>query len=250
MNDIAIGRAFRSLRQRLGYRQSDVGMAAGVSQQLISKVERGRIGRLSHATLARIFAAVDADVVTIIRWRGGELDRLLDEGHAALVGRICDLLRARGWEVFPEVSFSEYGERGSIDVLAWHAASRTLLVIEVKTEITSAEETLRRHDVKVRLAPRIAQERFGVRAALVARLLVVGDSSTNRRRVTRLGAVLAATYPARGQAVRTWLRRPDGRLDGLLFATPAAGGPAGHPVRRVRRPRVTQHPSGAPTPGT
>jgi hypothetical protein len=54
-----------------------------------------------------------------------------------------------------------FGERGSIDLLAWHESSRTLLVIELKTELTSVEETLRRHDSKVRLAPGIARERFG-----------------------------------------------------------------------------------------
>ncbi|HEY4190087.1 MAG TPA: hypothetical protein VGM28_06685, partial [Candidatus Limnocylindrales bacterium] len=55
-----------------------------------------------------------------------------------------------------------YGERGSIDILAWHAATRTLLIVEVKTEIASAEEMLRRHDAKVRLGPAIGRERFGI----------------------------------------------------------------------------------------
>jgi len=33
-----------------------------------------------------VFAAVDAGFDGTVRWRGGELDRLLDERHAALVG--------------------------------------------------------------------------------------------------------------------------------------------------------------------
>jgi transcriptional regulator with XRE-family HTH domain len=118
VNDQAIGRALRALRHRRGWRQLDLAARVAVSQQLISKVERGRIGSVSHATLRRTFATVDADAVTVIRWRGGELDRLLDEGHAGVVGSIAELLRMRGWDVFPEVTFSEFGERGSIDLLA------------------------------------------------------------------------------------------------------------------------------------
>jgi hypothetical protein len=64
------------------------------------------------------------------------------------------------------VSYSVYGERGSIDLLAWHPAIRTLLVIEVKTEVSSVEAMLRKHDEKVRLAPRVAAERFDGRQRL------------------------------------------------------------------------------------
>ncbi|HET9456275.1 MAG TPA: hypothetical protein VFO78_02955 [Candidatus Limnocylindrales bacterium] len=104
-----------------------------------------------------------------MRWRGGDLDRLLDARHARLAETATRLLQAAGWEVAPEVSFSVYGERGSIVLLAWHPGTRTLLVIELESELTSIEETLRRHDTKVRLAGRIGRERFGWRAAGVAR---------------------------------------------------------------------------------
>lgn len=234
MNDREVGRALRALRRRLGWRQADVAQRAKVSQQLVSSVERGHVGPLSRNSLSRIFAAVDADVVTYVRWRAGDLDRLLDEGHAGLVATMVTMLTGLGWQVLPEVTYSEWGERGSVDILAWHAATRTLLVVEVKTEITSAEETLRTHDVKVRLGPSMAVARFGSRPRFVARLLVVAEGSTNRRRIERLAPVLEASYPARGDVVRTWLEAPAGTLAGLLVvtATAVAGGPA---PRRVRR---------------
>jgi hypothetical protein len=150
-----------------------------------------------------------------------------------VVGTVMALLSRRGWTVLSEVTFSEWGERGSIDVLAWHPTTRMLLVVEVKTEIASAEETLRRLDVKVRLAPRIAEERFGARPRSVARLLVVADRSTNRRRVARLGQMLDAAFPLRGRAVRDWIRRPSAPIAGILFA---AEREAGRTRRRVRRP--------------
>ena len=55
-------------------------------------------------------------------FRGADLDRLLDEGHAALVGAVASRLASLGWEVRPEVSFAVYAERGSIDLVEWHAA--------------------------------------------------------------------------------------------------------------------------------
>ncbi len=102
---------------------------------------------------------------------------------------------------YPEVSFNRYGERGSIDILAWHPATRIALVIEVKSEITAVEETLRRHDVKARLAPAIVYERLGERPVAVGSLLVAPDTSTTRRRIAEHGETFARAYPLRGRAV-------------------------------------------------
>jgi transcriptional regulator with XRE-family HTH domain len=255
MNDRTTGRALGAIRRRLHLHQADVAARAGVSQQLVSRIEGGRIAGVCLGRLRRVFDAVDADTVVVVRWRGGELDRLLDEGHAEVVARVCAALRRHGWEVLTEVTFSVYGERGSIDVLAWHPGSRTLLVVEVKTEVASAEETLRRHDVKVRLAPALGSDRFGAKPAHVARLLVVAEGATNRRRVARLDGILRHAYPDRGADVRRWLARPRGRIDGLMFlagATPgairrrrviAATGAASSPTPAggaARRPRTAR----------
>jgi transcriptional regulator with XRE-family HTH domain len=218
VDDLAIGRALRALRRRRLMRQVDLARLAGVSQQQISRIECGQLDGIPLTTIRAVFARLEADAVLTVRWRGGELDRLLDARHVALVGTVVTLLRRRGWEVLTEVTFSVYGERGSIDVLGWHRATRTLLVIEVKSEIASAEELLRRHDVKVRLAPRIGLERFGERPSVVARLLVVADGTSNRRRVQHLRPVLASAYPDRGRTVRSWLRAPSGSLAGIAFA--------------------------------
>jgi transcriptional regulator with XRE-family HTH domain len=240
MDDVGLGRRFRALRHRLGWRQADVGRAAGLSQDLISLVERGRIERVSIRALRRHAQALDAGLRIQLDFRGADLDRLLDEGHAALVGAVAERLAALGWEVRPEVSFAVYGERGSIDIVAWHTASRTLLVIEVKSELASVEETLRRHDVKVRLAARVVHERFGWQPRVVARLLVLPEGSTPRRHVARHHAVLRAAYPTRGTDVGTWLARPSGTLAGLVFQPVTTDDRRAAPAirrRRVRRPR-------------
>lgn len=219
MDDRRVGRQVRALRHRRGLRQVDVGARAGVSQGLVSLIERGRLGRVTVDRLRAVAVALDADLVVGLRWRGGELDRLVDEGHAALVGHVIRWLSRFGWDVKPEVTFAIYSDRGSIDILAWHAASRTLLVVEVKTELTSIEETLRRHDVKVRRAAQVARETFGWQADVVGRVLVLPDTATARRRAVRQAAVLTRAYPARGAGVRRWLAAPTGPMAGLVFVS-------------------------------
>lgn len=185
---------------------------------------------------------MDAELTVTIRWRGGDLDRLLDEGHAALVGLTAAWLDRHGWELRPEVTYSIWGERGSIDLLGLHEPTGALLVVEVKTELASIEETLRRHDAKGRLAGEIARNQIGWRPGSVARLLVLPDGATPRRRVERHEAVLARTYPLRGADVRRWLRAPTTPISGLMFLSVPQG------MRRGRSPiarkRIRQSPLG------
>ena len=241
MDLVRLGRVIRALRRRRGWRQSDLAARVGVSQSLISLVERGHGDRLALRTLLRMANALDARMVIDVRWRAGELDRLLDEGHAALEAAMAARLRALGWVVGVEVTYAIDRSAGSIDVLAWHEATGTLLVIEIKTEITSAEATLRKLDEKVRLGPRIGRDRFGWTPRFVSKLLVIEDTTTSRRRVQRHDALFQGTFPARGVAVSRWLRQPTGALAGVLFLAMSNGGGAKrekggfHRVRRTSR---------------
>jgi hypothetical protein len=145
-------------------------------------------------------------------------------------------LAAAGWLVQPEVSYSVYGERGSIDLLAWQESTRTLLIIELKTELTSIEETLRRHDTKVRLGPAIARERFGWDPAVVSRLLVIPDDRTARRRVDAHRATFRRVYPLGTPAVKQWLLRPDGAIGGILFLSDTSDSRVRQRIRTAVRP--------------
>lgn len=150
-------------------------------------------------------------------WNGAALDRLLDERHAGIVERVVAVLVSAHWQTLTEVTFSKWGERGSIDVIAGQARHRALFVGEVKSEWGSIEETNRRLDVKVRLAPEIAEERFGWRPKLLARVLILPDEMTARRIAAKHATTLDAAYPARSREVRRWIRKPVGPLRGLWF---------------------------------
>jgi transcriptional regulator with XRE-family HTH domain len=240
--DLRFGRSIRALRLRRGWRQLDLGRAANVSRSFVSKVELGDIETVSVGSLRDLAAALGASLDMRIRWRGEGLDRLLDEAHSALVDAAVLLLQAAGWEVAVEVSFSISGERGSIDILAFHRGTGILLVIEVKSVVPDSQATIYGLDRKARLAVQIAAERGWV-CREVARLLIIGDSTTARRRVGRFASMYASALPARGAEVRRWLRRPSGPMAGILFLPDATrdGVNRRQPGReRVRRPNLPQ----------
>jgi transcriptional regulator with XRE-family HTH domain len=237
---IRFGRGLRAIRLRRGWRQADLARAAGVSRSVVSRIERGLGDAIPPRVLGRVAAPLGARVTVRLDWHGEDFDRLLDGDHAAVVDAVVRLLTARGWETWAEASFNVYGERGSVDVLAFHAASATLLVVEVKTVVPDMGSMLTALDRKRRLAPRIAADR-GWRASAVGRILVLPDSPTSRRRVAALGATFLAEFPARSVEVRRWVARPSGAISGLWFLSPALhvrtrrrtgrrGGPATHEV--------------------
>jgi transcriptional regulator with XRE-family HTH domain len=137
VDDQRLGAAVRAVRIRRRWRQADVAQAARVSASTISRVERGHVDSLTLEVVRRITAALDIRVDLIARWRAGDLDRLLNARHSGLHEQVARMFRDElpAWVIEPEVSFAVYGERGVIDVFAWHPARRALLVIELKTDM-------------------------------------------------------------------------------------------------------------------
>jgi transcriptional regulator with XRE-family HTH domain len=232
MRDLELGRVVRAIRQRRGLRQVDCSVRGGVSRATWSLLERGQMEGMTLSTVRRCLAVLEIRLDVRPQWRGAELDRLLDAGHAALQATWTDRLQNRGWAVWAERSYSIYGERGRIDLLGWHAATRTMLVIELKTELADAQSLLGSLDAKARLAGSIARELGLPTPALVARMIIFQESMTNRRRVERL-ATLFSSFETRGAAAFAWLRRPSA-TSGLLIFSSATGSS----VRGVQRHRV------------
>ncbi len=209
----------RALRRRQHLRQSDVADEAGISQSAQSRIELGRVGRVPFAKLRAVGEAVGAEVELTIRWQGEGLDRLLDEAHAAIVDATLAFLRGHGWEAHVEASFAMGGERGSVDVLGWHAGSRLVLIAEVKSVVPDIQAMLFTLDRKARLGTAIARER-GWSASGVARMLVLGEGRTSRRRLATHAAIFATAFPVQGRAALAWLRAPAApAISGLAFIT-------------------------------
>jgi transcriptional regulator with XRE-family HTH domain len=245
----AIGTGLRAIRIRSQLTQAELAIAADVPRSVVQAIERNRVDVVRVGDLRAAAGALDAAVDLSLRWRGGDLPRLVNARHAAL----HEVVAARygtlsAWRYEPEVSFSNFGERGVIDGLGWHEATRSLLVHELKSELVDASELMGSVDRKRRLAAEIVRDR-GWRPLTVSTWVVVIDSRSNRRALARHEAVLRSKFPADGHAIAAWLQQPVGRVDALSFLPLAA--PGGTPVvptatRLVRRARDR---SPGPAPG-
>jgi len=241
VDPLRFGSAIRAARIRRGLQQADLAAAAGVSRGSVSRIERGLTREIAFGTLVQVGAALEIRVELHARSRGADLDRLINSKHAALAEAVVARFRGfRGWVVRPEVSFSIWGERGIVDLLAWHEESGALLVIELKTDIVDVGEILGTLDRKRRLAEQIAKT-LGWRSAHVGVALLIGDGRTNRRHVLAHDRTFRAALPDDGRRLRAWLRQPAGEIAVLTFVSDArrASVRSGFAtVRRVSRRRA------------
>ena len=235
MNTRRAASVIRAVRLHMGLRQRDVAIAASVSQSVVSRAERGRLDLVSIPHLDRIGEALRIQFHLDARWLDGDVDRLIDRAHASIVEVVVDMLRGDGWEVIVEYGFNHYGDRGSVDVLAWHPLERTLLIVEVKSRLTDLQATFTSLATKVRVVPKLVRRERGWDALHVGRLLVMPGSHANRSIVRRHAATFANLFPERMPTIRSWLRRPNRGLGGLWFLSsiPAA---TRKQAARVRRP--------------
>jgi transcriptional regulator with XRE-family HTH domain len=225
---VRFGLGIRALRRKRAWTQKRLAAEAGVSRSVIERIERGRADRVAVHTLVRVAATLGSSISLKLLWQGEGLDRLLDASHADIVERVVRLLSTDGWEVTTEASFNVDGERGSIDVLAFHVATHALLVIEIKSVVPDIQATLHGLDRKFRVARRVAAQR-GWEVRTVSRVLVLPDDRTSRRRVQAHRATFDAVMPARTVEIKRWLRAPADAVAGILFLSDDL-----HPVTRHR----------------
>lgn len=208
----------KALRKRKGWTQTHLSSLLGCSQQRFSRLERD-VRRAPLGFVEAWTTALDGFLSVEVRISGER--PLTDARHAALQNRIARRLRSDGWEVETERSFNHYGDRGRVDILAYHPICRVLLVIEIKRRIQDVQDTLGRLDMKVRTAPHLVAER-GWPVAAVVPALIVGEDRTSRRRVEE-HAALFAHLALRSRSARSWLRDPRSPTpSGILLFEPTA----------------------------
>ena len=242
MDDLRFGAAVRAARVRRGWRQVDVAELAGVSDSTVSRLERGIVSTFQLRTIRAIAAVLEVSVEMQARSRAASFERVANQAHAALADRVVAWIDGvGGWQLRPEVSFSRFGDRGVVDLVGWHAGSRALLIIELKTEIVDVGELLGTLHKKGRNGREIASG-LGWSPMTVSALLVISDSSFNRRRIGTNASTFHAALPARMPEVRRWLHLPGAGaaegLRGLMFFAnrhPRQPNERLTVVRRVRR---------------
>lgn len=243
MDGLRVGAALRALRMKRRWTQEDTARRAGVGRSAISQAERGLIGRLQVDTLNAIVRVFGAWLDVRVRSLGDDLDRLVNREHSALHEQMARFLRRlSGWDFAPEVSFAIYGERGIIDILAFHRATGRLLVIELKTLLVDIQELVGVIDRYRRVAMRVAADR-GWHPVGVSVWLIVAPSRTNERRIAAHRTMLRAAFPLDGRGMRWWLREPVGDVAAMSSPPYAAregtrGGIVGRKRASKAVPRV------------
>jgi transcriptional regulator with XRE-family HTH domain len=238
VDDQRVGGALRALRLRRRVRQVDAALSAGIARGAAMRIEAGRLDRVRFGDIRRYAHALGARFDGSVLWQGTDLDRMLNRGHARMHAGILRWLGVvGGWVAAPEVSFSYGRERGVIDVLAWHPATRTVLVVELKTRLADVNDLMATMDTRCRLAERIARDR-GWDALTVGVWVVLAPGRTNARVLADHATVLRAKFPQDGRVMRGWLVRPSGAVAALSFLPQVHLGDLGRDVTtpsRVRR---------------
>jgi transcriptional regulator with XRE-family HTH domain len=219
MDPRRFGRVLRAIRLESGETQAAVSERAQVSQTVYSRAERGMVSDLKVGTLDRIASALDADLIVTLRFQGGRADRLIDRAHASIVELVVAALRSAGWQTHVEFSFNVFGERGSVDVLGWHAPTRTLLIVEVKSRFTDLQEMLLSLGRKLRLVPDEVRRELGWDAASIGRIVVAPGTTENRAILDRHPSIFRTALPARAIEIRGWIREPSGPIAGVWLVS-------------------------------
>ena len=213
-----MGRLFRLARHHARLRQEDVARQAGVSRRALVDIEAGRTDAVRIGELSAAAAVLDLRLIVELRPRRRDLHALTDTGHAALVETVVQHLSAVGWLTRVEAISAS----GAIDVLAFHPERRMLLVVEVKSRIVDIQRTLR--EIGYRRAPwRRAADEQGWGARAVSTLLVIRETSAQRRLVAQHRGIFDSAMPLHSAEARAWLVQPTVPAGLLLFMSTVRG---------------------------
>lgn len=160
-DDERLAELFRLLRRKTELTQEELAIAAAIPVRDIHKLEIGRPGDVVFERIRRLFAELGARARISVWWHGAAADRLLDEKHAYIGECASQVMARNGWETPSEFTYSEFGERGSIDIFGHRRGFKVVAVCEVKSAFGSLEDLNRSLDAKVRLAPKLCRDRYG-----------------------------------------------------------------------------------------
>jgi transcriptional regulator with XRE-family HTH domain len=121
--------------------QQQVADAAGISRGFVAAIE-SRGANPTIDVVDRISRALELEAQLVLR-----PPLIIDAGrqrdlvHARCSGYVERRLRTAGWQTAREVEVVEARSHGWIDIMAFHAESETLLVVEIKTRLATSERS-------------------------------------------------------------------------------------------------------------
>lgn len=205
---LAVGAAVLRARRARRWTQRRLSAVSGISQSMVSEIERALVPDLSIATALRILDALDVRVDLRLLAPRSAAPPVRDRAHARCVAYVARRLEGVGWIVATEVAVGDERWRGFIDILAFHPSSRVLLVIEVKVvldDIGAADRQLGGYE---RFAWAAAHDLGWRPRALTGSLLLLA-TETNDRRLMEHRPYLDRRFRLRASALTSLVADPD-----------------------------------------
>lgn len=197
-------------RRRLGWSKADLGRRTGMSAQMVGAVEAAGANP-SLRVLVALLDGLGLDVELVARGQPVVLTatpRQRDAAHAVCSGHAQRRIETlEGWDLRREVRIDSGRYHGWIDLLAFHAESGTLVIIEIKTSIDDLGGIERNMDWYVREAPSVAS-RLGWDARVILPWLLVLATDEVEARLRANRVVVDAAFPVRAPAMTAILADP------------------------------------------
>src|SRR5438128_82934 len=106
MNSVRAGAALRAIRRHHRWTLGHAADKAGISASAASRIENGRWDLCSFDAVEDYARGLGASTDVYIRWRGGDIDRLINRRHSAMHERMAVLWKLLPeWQAIPEQSF-------------------------------------------------------------------------------------------------------------------------------------------------
>lgn len=205
-------------RRRLGWTQAALGTRSGVSQSQVSRFEAGRVEVLSLSTAGRFLDSMGIRAsLTLDHPLVARPDRQRDAAHARCVPYVAGRIARMGWDVRREVEIHHGRSHGWIDVFAFHAATRSAVVVEVKSAVPDIGATQRTLGWYTRMAWDVGRS-FGSPMRRVGAALLCLATVVNEARLAQNADLMRQAYPVRATALFDWLAAPVGDLPGPAVA--------------------------------
>lgn len=201
-----VGAELRTLREDAGLSQARVAEFAGVSQSLLSLLERAKV-EVTLPTLSAVAAALGATVSTGIYPDTGPPIR--DHIQARMIEALLRALHRR-WRRFVEVPVQQPA-RGVIDLVLHEPDEQIMVATEAQSEMRRLEQQLRWSRAKAGAlvsSELVAQLGEANRPRSVSSLLLLRSTRATRELAISFRELLTTAFPAPYDAAIEALRGP------------------------------------------
>lgn len=203
-----IGLVIKSTREEIGWSQRELARRLETSQSALQRLESGRSAyvdvRLASAALRLLGIRPSFDAQTLGLAKRREQRDLV---HAKCGAYASRRIKHDGWDTRLEVEVGSGRYRGWIDLLAYRAEDRSLLCVEIKTEIDDVGRIQRTTGWYLREAP-VAARRFGWRPRTTTGVLLVLCSTENDQAIQRNLGSLRSAFPGTARGLSEWTTTP------------------------------------------